>query len=310
RVDGELVSERGRTGNDGFFYWCKDLAVGQDAELRVWRTGEAPRITRTRLEKQLTAVAVHMLPEGAKAAEFAGFVAASDGEQPISAADVFVTDLDKHAFTDAQGKFRISEIPPGDHDVTVRKVGFAPVTTRLTFAAGPTPQRKVLMDRISVLDTVSVTATVTQQWKRDFEDNKKLGLGKFWDRAAMEALDNSRLSSILSDLARSTVVRGRGNAAWIARSGATLTLGGTDRSTIVPDEFDVRLGAKPACYADVFVDNIRVYSGRNGEPLFDLNSISPSQIESMEYYADPARTPAKFSNLNTVCGTLVIWTRD
>jgi hypothetical protein len=57
-----------------------------------------------------------------------------------------------------------------------------------------------------------------------------------------------------------------------------------------------------------------VFANRKGvdnrfEPLFDINSISPSQIEAIEYYSGSADTPAKYSGLNSTCGVVVIHTR-
>jgi hypothetical protein len=45
------------------------------------------------------------------------------------------------------------------------------------------------------------------------------------------------------------------------------------------------------------------------EPLFNLNSINPAQIEAIEFYASPAETPLKYSVMESQCGVLVIWTR-
>jgi hypothetical protein len=48
--------------------------------------------------------------------------------------------------------------------------------------------------------------------------------------------------------------------------------------------------------------------GRPTEP-YDVNSIAPDQIESLEWYASPSQTPSRYNNLNSVCGVIVIHTR-
>lgn len=69
------------------------------------------------------------------------------------------------------------------------------------------------------------------------------------------------------------------------------------------------MGARKACYSRIYIDNQPIYSARNGEPLFDIRTIIPSEIEALEYYSNPAQTPARYSQLGATCGVLVIWTR-
>ena len=69
------------------------------------------------------------------------------------------------------------------------------------------------------------------------------------------------------------------------------------------------MGAKRDCYANVYLDKVLIYSGRDGEPLFNINSIHPDQLEAVEYYAGPSQTPGEYSTLDSTCGVLVLWRR-
>ncbi|HEU4994604.1 MAG TPA: hypothetical protein VFT29_07275, partial [Gemmatimonadaceae bacterium] len=74
--------------------------------------------------------------------------------------------------------------------------------------------------------------------------------------------------------------------------------------TVVPD-----LGAvteRSYCYAQVYLDEMWV---NRSDPLFDINSISTSSIAAIEFYSGPSETPAKYSKMESRCGTLVIHTR-
>jgi hypothetical protein len=101
------------------------------------------------------------------------------------------------------------------------------------------------------------------------------------------------------------------------------------------DPIDSMMGARAAtCFATVFLDNIPVFTGRRTnatetynqtmsdashrvqyksvvrfEPLFDINSLAPEQIEAIEYYRGPAETPIRYLNANSDCGTIVIHSR-
>jgi hypothetical protein len=59
----------------------------------------------------------------------------------------------------------------------------------------------------------------------------------------------------------------------------------------------------------VYVDGHMVSGRSQSDPLFDMNSIQPDQIEAIEFYAGPSETPPEYSGLNSTCGVLVIWTR-
>ncbi|MEX2153152.1 MAG: carboxypeptidase regulatory-like domain-containing protein [Gemmatimonadaceae bacterium] len=250
-----------------------------------------------------------------RGAVLSGVVLSDVNAQPIADVEVALPALGKNAFTNDRGAYRIAGILPGTHEVVVRRLGYKQVASPIAFHSGATVERQTLLSRIVTLDTVAVRASPRDQMMREFEDNRRLGLGRFWTRAQLEKLEGVPMSAIMSQINGSSVVRGRGNAAWMARSRGVLQLpspGGRLGSTagmIEPDEFSSKLGAPVGCYADVWVDNLRVYSGRQEEPLFNLGSITPSLIEAMEYYATPAQTPARYANLNTVCGVLVIWTR-
>jgi hypothetical protein len=83
-----------------------------------------------------------------------------------------------------------------------------------------------------------------------------------------------------------------------------------------PEDFEKRDGVKRACYSQVWLDgmlmNRQVTNGPRGQrvsPPFDVNTIPPTQIEAVEFYATPAQTPQKYSGFGSACGVLVIHTR-
>jgi hypothetical protein len=57
-------------------------------------------------------------------------------------------------------------------------------------------------------------------------------------------------------------------------------------------------------------DNVKLpRSGMRATPPFNVNSIPPTQIEAVEWYAGAAQTPARYSGLGSECGVLLIHTR-
>ena len=67
--------------------------------------------------------------------------------------------------------------------------------------------------------------------------------------------------------------------------------------------------ASGTCYAQIYLDAVPLYSGRDGEPIPDINELLVSQYEAIEWYSGASETPSKYTNLNSGCGVLVLHTR-
>jgi Carboxypeptidase regulatory-like domain len=234
-------------------------------------------------------------------ATFAGIVVVDSTSDPIGGAEVTVPALGLSTLSDERGVFRLAGIAPGAQQVVVRRIGYGPMEAQLTFVSGQSLRRTVRLGRAAMLDSVVVTESAVDKRMESFDDHRLVGLGHFLTRADLAKLEGGpSTSSILQSFNGVGMMRGRGNAAWLT--------GPHGLRAISPDRADSARGAKRSCYAQVYLDRIPIYQGRDGEPLFDLNSIPPSEIEAIEYYASPAQTPAEYTALNSTCGVLVIWT--
>ncbi|CAN5160648.1 hypothetical protein BH09GEM1_BH09GEM1_32090 [soil metagenome] len=217
---------------------------------------------------------------------FAGVVYIDSTHTPIPDADVTLTDLSLSARTNERGIFRFTEVPAGTHSVVVRKVGYGALETQLAFDAN-TLQREIFLSRTVTLDSVKVVGQ--RPVLPDFEEHKKLGMGKFITRTQLESREGRHLGELLSTMA-GVHITGKSPRAYVAGSRGSRSLtGGT-------------------CLANVYLDHMLMY-GRPGDPPFDVNTIAPEQIEGIEYYASAAVTPFEYSTLNSTCGVIVIWTR-
>jgi hypothetical protein len=247
--------------------------------------------------------------EVACGAVLTGVVLVDSTQQPVIGAEVSIPDASKTVLTDERGAFKLSGIPAGTHRLVVRRIGYGVLDTPVEFALNHTVDRRVFLSRVTTLDSVRVTATLHDNLMRDFEDNRRLGLGHFFTREEMEAREGRSTSSVLAEFPGIIIVSGKGSHAWV-RSGR-FPVG----VLATPQLMDVANGAQAAsCYAQVWVDGARVFrNAKDGkrfiEPLFDVNSIPPERIEAIEYYAGPSQTPARYSGLDSSCGVLVIWTR-
>lgn len=305
--DGRRVE--GRTAADGMFRLCgvpTNTAVTVSASDATSVSAEH----ETTLSGLFARVDLVMDRVADGSATFTGAVLVDSLKTPIMAAQVSIVDLDKSTISDSKGAFTIRGIPAGEHHVLVRRVGYGPLDTKLTFADNRTLTRNVFLAKVVTLDSVVVQSTTLIRQMADFEENRRIGLGKFWTRADLEKYKALPLASALQQTSGMNIIRGHGNHAWVTASRGNHSLGA---GAYKIQQSDSVMGALDlTCYATVYVDGVRVFHpSRSGTqpPLFDLSEIAPEQIEGVEYYAGASSTPAQYNDLDSSCGVLVIHTR-
>ncbi len=216
----------------------------------------------------------------------AGFITDSAGK-PISGAELTIPELSRTAQTNERGQFRLGELPVGRHAVQGRRLGYAAVDTILDVTDGQPELLRLEMRRLVTLESVRVTERIVNP---TFDENKRLGLGRFLEREEIARFDGLQLSGALRQFQGMNLI-GRGSTAVVA-------------STRKPPS----LSSPGPCIAHVYVDNLLMNRG-NPVPAFDVNTIAPDQVDAVEWYAGASRIPARYSELNSACGVLVIWTR-
>jgi len=235
-----------------------------------------------------------------RGALFTGIVLTDSTRVPIANAEVFIAELSLRTRTNARGAFRFSEVPPGTWTFGVRRVGYGPLDAKLTFAANKSVERQIFLSRVAMLDSVRVVAGGPAMI--EFEENRRLGLGSFVTREDLEKERDRRLSTILASLKGANIIGGT-NHAWIAGGSGSVREG-----LHFPDKLEQSMGAKLACYSQVYLNGSLVYK-RSTDPLFDINTLQPDGIEAIEFYPSLAVTPARYLDPNMPCGVVVIWSR-
>ena len=236
-----------------------------------------------------------------------GTVVADSTMEPVANVELSLPGLGRATLTDDRGAFRLPNVPAGQHRFLARRVGFGPVDTVVSVGAKNLTMRRVILPRIVLLDSVSVTASRIDRFLLSFEEHQKIGLGHFFTRDDLAKVEGQSLPTILRLTPGVRIMPGTGSHAWLTSGRGQRSLGSASIGGV--DSESAARGARRACYAHVYLDNSLVYGGRSGERLFNLGTISAADIEAMEYYSGPAQTPARYTRLNAVCGVLVIWTR-
>lgn len=243
-----------------------------------------------------------------RGAVLTGIVMIDSTKQPLVAAEVTLPQLGKTVLTNERGAFRITDIPAGDQPLVVRHVGYGALNATLTFAANQTLDRTIFLSHVVALDSVRVTAEKIDPVMRDFEDHRKLGLGRFITHAELEKVPNTRLATLLMGIPGLEILPGsHGQTYPRGTRGPACQPPIVDRACIkVP-------GAPLACYAQVYMDKTLMNPEKPTRP-FDISSIYPDQIEAVEYYASAVQMPPEYlritsGRLMSPCGVIVIHTR-
>lgn len=208
----------------------------------------------------------------------------------IDNATVEIAAAGVRAVTDVAGAYRLSKVPAGKQRLTIRRLGFSAIDADLIVEAGKVMEQPFTLTKVTTLSEVTTTASTA--WIKDFDENRRIGLGQFVTRDQLAKQESQRLSEIFAMMRGVKLVRGKGTAAYVSSSRGTRSVSGG------------------ACFAQVFLDDKPMYMGRAGEPPPNINEFLALQLEAVEYFAGPSETPAKYSALNSGCGVIVLHTRQ
>jgi hypothetical protein len=301
RADIKLEGERAS------FRYC-DAPIGVPITLRASADSVRAEPFEVTLapEKPMEQVQFSLDQFGGAMAELAGTVVDSTGA-PVPGADVMVPELSRTTATDATGAFRLSDIPPGTHQVQVRKVGYGSLDAPLSFAASELVSRRIVLPRVTALNTVRIEAT--DRLMAEFEEHRKAGLGAFLTRDFLATQEGRPLSEIMGAIRgvrlfwEPALTSGKRSATYIA---TTRRCKGPTYGTMHLAGGDItgQMQWCDPCYALVFLDGMLL----TRSDRFDINELSPRDIEAIEYFRSPAETPAKYNVLDSTCGVVVIHT--
>jgi hypothetical protein len=252
--------------------------------------------TVTALASLLPAKVVAQSSAGAPA-EIHGRVVGTDGAavDRVTVSLLGVSDV----VTDSSGVFRFVSLSPGTYFLRATRLGNAPVLKNITVAAAERVRVDITLNPlVHQLTAVVVRADSTITALNDptgFERRRRTEHGVFMTE---EQIDRRRAIST--------------EQLFLAVPNVRVDTGGIvliDRGVI---SYKRMLFPSPTMFSDQFIDCVGVQVFVDGAMMpqpFDVNTIPPQRIKSIELYRGPATTPLELRTPKTVCGTLAIWTR-
>ena len=241
-----------------------------------------------------------------------GLVTVIGSERPVSGATVTLDEWRHGAASDSTGRYRIPGVQPGEHLLTIRRIGFEALSARITVGAGTELTADIDLNPSAPAQLEVVRVLV------DAQPRGKLA-GMELRRSAQAG--GTFITSVELD---SAVAAGRSLSYVLARKlpgaqimthgrtgGALLSSGRgrmTGRELPLADPADPK--SPRGCWAQVFLDGMRIYTTKHASMVVpDLRDFSLESLAGVEYYAGEAQTPSEFTGEGAVCGTIVFWTK-
>jgi hypothetical protein len=206
----------------------------------------------------------------------------------IAGAEIGVTRLHLATRSDDTGRFVLRDVPIGKVDVSVRRLGFEPMTFELTVPSGRGDTLALVLD----VKPLGLGAMIVSEVElkhafalEEFYRRRVRGGGWFVTRADIEARNSGYLSDVLRGMAGLQIVRLARNSGYTIR-------------------FSASRSSRRDCPPLFWVDGQRVDN-------IDLDDFPPRDVEGIELYQGASTTPAQFAQGSGIrsCGTVVLWTR-
>lgn len=208
---------------------------------------------------------------------------------PVSGVEVWLRGTDLYTHTADNGGFRLLDIIPGDARLTLRRLGFEPLTVDIRLSPGV---RDTVVISLSMLAASLAGVTVEEErvtrstrLLQGFWDRRSSGFGHFVTRAEIDAKDAHNFADLVRMTPGLNVV----------------TVGGRQ---------SIRLrgnGGRGDCPPQYWLDGIRI---DNAGP----DEFEPNTLEAVEIYNGVATIPPQFAPRVVsfgprTCGAIVVWSR-
>ena len=203
-----------------------------------------------------------------------GRVIDQDTQAPVIGAQVVIVGTQRGALTDAEGRYSITGVPAGTHDVRARRVGYAQSVQRVTVSDGGSASAAfTLASSATRLEEVVVNA-VTGQEQRRAEQGTNTGNINVGD------LNKGPITKMAD------VLQGRVAGVTLQSAGGS---SGSGQRVRVRGANSLSLSNEPLLYLDgVLISNGKGGISTGGGDYSRLNDLNPEEIEDIEILKGPA----------------------
>lgn len=210
-----------------------------------------------------------------------GQVVEPDGVTPVPDATVRVEGLFFSVRTDSAGRFRFSNLLPGQDTIRVTYAGVGLDRVPVELRGGDT-LRVTLTAQRTLYEVADLTVTVEGNRTTiipDFERRRRTGFGHY---VTPEEIRNSAADDV-TDYLRGV-------------PGIRRDYGRFEERVTMRSPF-----GRGECHPEIY---------RNGNPApgMELQDFSTEEVLALEVYTRPAQMPIQFTSAFSDCGAIVVWT--
>jgi hypothetical protein len=233
---------------------------------------------------------------------------------PMAGVEVTVQGVTRTVTTGATGAFEVPGIKPGTVAVTMRRLGYAPQSSIVKIVDGENTLPDIVITAVPrELDTV--VTREQQLWRerpllREFEENRKMGLGQFVTRADLAKLQGGFVMQVFNQKRGLLILRDNrvANRMWLANKYIPVVGGSCAEleDLSAPGWLSIKGANCNYCFPDIYLDYSRL-STHNFVP--NVARFSPDQLEGIEIYLGAAETPPRYASGLSSCGVVVFHTR-
>lgn len=210
-------------------------------------------------------------------------VRAADTNRPLAGALVRARGIGMQGVTGPNGVAYLQGIRSGAHEIQAGYLGYASETLHVRVEPGRTmPVVFDLPIQPIRLAEVQVPVSAPLLARNGFFDRRSSGFGTFVTREEIERMRPRFLSDVL---------RRTGGISLTPSSRGTSTARMRGASSLSRD-----------CPIQYYVDGTMV-------AYFNIDEVTPSDVEGLEIYRGAATIPPAFNKGSAMCGVVVIWTR-
>src|SRR6184192_1729975 len=226
----------------------------------------------------LVAAAFAAGPVQAQQGTVAGQVTDKSNQQAVAGAAVLVVGTSLQARTGSEGRYSITNVPPGRYQVQVRFIGFATATQPVNVTAGQSATLDFALTPAAVpLDAVVVSATGEEQQKRELGNN-------------VATIDAAKITQLAAPTNAADLLNSRVPGVEVLQSGGTTGSGSRVR---IRGATSLSLRNEPIIVVDgIRIDNTpqagNLENFTGGQAPSRLNDLNPEDFESVEVVKGPS----------------------
>lgn len=225
----------------------------------------------------------------------------------LAGAEIFLNGGAQRTTSDESGAFTVPGLRSGEQVITIRLIGFGPLTTAIDIAPADTGIIEFALvrnvTRLAPTTILGERDPLERSKLADFFRRKQYGIGSFLGRDLFE----NAMAKQTADILRLHVAGLRilsshcSTAAYVVSSRISGSIENNEFIRVCGRILDRR------CPAAIYLDGVPVYRGMPGEAPFNINQITPAEIAAVEAYAGTSELPSEFRGTGRTCAALAIW---